>query len=59
MGCHTCSLTSSLGELSSATKIGTALLSMTTLVCSDVPDATFVKAQAASNCTSQGFSCLL
>jgi hypothetical protein len=29
--------------------MGTAPLSMTTRVCSEVPDATFVKAQAASN----------
>ncbi len=46
----TCSLTSSLGELSRATKIGTAPLSITTLVWSEVPDATFVSAHAASNC---------
>ncbi len=45
----TCSLTSSLGEASSCTKMGTAPLSITTRVCSEVPDATFVSAQAASN----------
>ena len=47
----TCSRTSSLGDASSCTKIGTAPLSITTRVCSDVPDATFVSAQAASNWT--------
>lgn len=46
----TCSLTSSLPELKSCTKIGTAPWSMTTRVCSDVPDAILVKAHAASNC---------
>ena len=48
---HTCSRTSSLGELSSLTKIGTAPRSITTFVFSDVPDAMFVRAQAASNCS--------
>ena len=48
-----CSRTSSLGELSSWTKIGTAPLAMTTPVCSDVPDATLVSAHAASNCASR------
>lgn len=33
--------------------MGTAPCSMTTRVCSDVPDATLVKAQAASNCTQK------
>lgn len=47
----TCSRTSSLFELSSCTKMGTAPLSITTFVCSEVPDATFVRAHAASNCT--------
>lgn len=46
----TCSRTSSLGELSSFTNIGTAPWSITTLVFSDVPEAMFVRAQAASNC---------
>ena len=31
--------------------MGTAPLPMTTPVCSEVPDATFVSAHAASNCT--------
>lgn len=30
--------------------MGTAPVSITTLVCKKVPDAMFVKAQAASNC---------
>eukprot|EP00955_Chlamydomonas_euryale_P055336 356110-Chlamydomonas_euryale.AAC.3 len=51
---HTCSRTSSLGEDNSCTKIGTAPASMTTLVCSDVPDATLVSAHAASNCKGAG-----
>ena len=46
----TCSLTSSLPELRSCTNRGTAPCSMTTFVCSDVPEATLVRAQAASNC---------
>ena len=46
---HTaCSRTSSLGERR-RTKMGTAPLSMTTPVFSDVPDAMFVSAHAASN----------
>jgi hypothetical protein len=47
---NTCSRTSSLGELRSWTKIGTAPWSMTTRVWSDVPDAILVSAHAASNC---------
>lgn len=50
MWLFTCSRTSSLGDSSSCTKMGTAPLSMTTLVCSEVPDATLVRAHAASNC---------
>jgi hypothetical protein len=46
---YTCSRTSSLEEARSFTKIGTAPWSITTLVFSDVPEAIFVKAQAASN----------
>lgn len=46
---YTCSRISSAGELKSLTKIGTAPLSITTPVCSDVPEAMFVSAQAASN----------
>jgi len=46
---HTCSRTSSLGEARSCTNIGTAPWSITTLVFSDVPEAMFVRAQAASN----------
>lgn len=49
----TCSRTSSLGELRSCINLGTAPWSMTTRVCSDVPDATFVNAQAASNCQNK------
>lgn len=45
----TCSLTSSVCELKSFTNIGTAPWSITTLVFSDVPEAIFVKAHAASN----------
>lgn len=45
----TCSRTSSLGEARSFTNIGTAPLSITTLVFSDVPEAMFVRAHAASN----------
>jgi hypothetical protein len=48
---YTCSRTSSLGEPSSLTKIGTAPWSITTFVFSEVPDAMFVRAQAASNYT--------
>jgi len=56
---HTaCSRTSSLGEDSSWTKIGTASLSITTRVWSEVPEATFVNAHAASN-WSFGKSCRL
>jgi hypothetical protein len=33
--------------------MGTAPASTTTLVCSEVPDATLVSAQAASNCGAQ------
>mmetsp|Transcript_15658 Transcript_15658/g.27075 ORF Transcript_15658/g.27075 Transcript_15658/m.27075 type:complete len:257 (+) Transcript_15658:2072-2842(+) len=46
-----CSRTSSLGDDSSCTNMGTAPESMTTLVWSEVPDATLVSAQAASNCS--------
>ena len=46
---YTCSRTSSLGEPRSCTNIGTAPWSITTLVFSDVPEAMFVRAQAASN----------
>mmetsp|Transcript_48190 Transcript_48190/g.142460 ORF Transcript_48190/g.142460 Transcript_48190/m.142460 type:complete len:427 (+) Transcript_48190:654-1934(+) len=63
---HTaCSRTSWLASSSSCTKMGTAPLSMTTRVCSDVPDEMLVSAHAASktrpwlskhcrNCTSRG-----
>mmetsp|Transcript_11512 Transcript_11512/g.36585 ORF Transcript_11512/g.36585 Transcript_11512/m.36585 type:complete len:278 (+) Transcript_11512:1553-2386(+) len=44
-----CSRTSSFGEVRSRQKIGTAPSWMTTRVWSDVPDAMFVSAQAASN----------
>mmetsp|Transcript_159 Transcript_159/g.264 ORF Transcript_159/g.264 Transcript_159/m.264 type:complete len:207 (-) Transcript_159:13-633(-) len=48
---HTaCSLTSSLGLSNNLTNMGTAPTSITTLVCSLVPLAIFVKAHAASNC---------
>jgi hypothetical protein len=50
---HACSRTSSLGELRSLTKMGTAPHSTTTLVFSDVPDAMLVSAQAASNCNKK------
>mmetsp|Transcript_21094 Transcript_21094/g.42842 ORF Transcript_21094/g.42842 Transcript_21094/m.42842 type:complete len:229 (+) Transcript_21094:1541-2227(+) len=47
---HTaCSRTSSLGELRSCTNIGTAPRSTQTCVCSEVPEAMFVNAHAASN----------
>mmetsp|Transcript_11649 Transcript_11649/g.26397 ORF Transcript_11649/g.26397 Transcript_11649/m.26397 type:complete len:397 (+) Transcript_11649:621-1811(+) len=46
-----CSRTSSLGLCRSCTKMGTALYSMTTRVCSLVPLAMFVRAHAASNCS--------
>mmetsp|Transcript_27166 Transcript_27166/g.61396 ORF Transcript_27166/g.61396 Transcript_27166/m.61396 type:complete len:234 (-) Transcript_27166:271-972(-) len=45
-----CSLTSSFGLISSCTKMGTAPFAITTRVCSDVPDAILVSAQALSNC---------
>ena len=48
---HTaCSRTSSLSESSRRTKCGTAPAAMTACVCSVVPEAMFVSAQAASNC---------
>mmetsp|Transcript_5934 Transcript_5934/g.17654 ORF Transcript_5934/g.17654 Transcript_5934/m.17654 type:complete len:204 (-) Transcript_5934:193-804(-) len=50
---HTaCSRTSSLAESSSCTKMGTAPLEITSLVCSEVPEAMFVSAHAASNCSA-------
>lgn len=53
----TCSCTSSCSELSNLIKIGTAPVSITTLVCRKVPEAMFVKAQAASNCLVQRRPC--
>ncbi len=50
-----CSRTSSFVDKSSWQKIGTAPCWMTVRVSSDVPDAMFVKAHAASNC-NVGFS---
>mmetsp|Transcript_2162 Transcript_2162/g.6387 ORF Transcript_2162/g.6387 Transcript_2162/m.6387 type:complete len:248 (+) Transcript_2162:1009-1752(+) len=47
-----CSRTSSLGDSNNRQKMGTAPSSMTTRVCSDVPDAMFVSAHAASNCSA-------
>ena len=47
---RTCSRTSWLGEDSRATNVGTAPVSMTTLVCAEVPDAMLVRAHAASSC---------
>lgn len=44
-----CSLTSSASDSRSLTNFGMAPLSTTTLVCSVVPEAIFVTAQAASN----------
>lgn len=49
----TCSRTSSLGDRSSCTKRGTAPFSITSRVLSDVPEATLVNAQAASNCENR------
>mmetsp|Transcript_45701 Transcript_45701/g.148557 ORF Transcript_45701/g.148557 Transcript_45701/m.148557 type:complete len:377 (-) Transcript_45701:232-1362(-) len=46
-----CSRTSSLGDIRSCTKMGTAPLAITTRVCSDVPDAMLVSAHALSNCS--------
>ena len=51
-----CSRTSSLPDMSNWMKMGTAPDSMTYLVWSDVPDAMFVKAQAASNCNDCEFA---
>eukprot|EP00900_Chrysochromulina_parva_P000521 jgi/Chrpa1/1046/Chrysochromulina_OHIO_Genome00008497-RA len=63
---HTaCSRTSSFGDVRSCTRMGTAPLEITARVCSDVPAAMFVSAQAASdwsiglsancrNCTKRG-----
>mmetsp|Transcript_43523 Transcript_43523/g.120355 ORF Transcript_43523/g.120355 Transcript_43523/m.120355 type:complete len:209 (-) Transcript_43523:205-831(-) len=49
---HTaCSRTSSFGLMRSCTKMGTAPLAITTRVCSEVPEAMFVSAQALSNCS--------
>mmetsp|Transcript_15700 Transcript_15700/g.53234 ORF Transcript_15700/g.53234 Transcript_15700/m.53234 type:complete len:296 (+) Transcript_15700:655-1542(+) len=50
-----CSRTSSLGAERRRTKMGTAFASITTRVCSVVPEAMLVSAHAASNC-SCGFS---
>lgn len=50
---HTaCSATLGDADLSNATNFGIAPCLTTTRVCSDVPDATFVKAHAASNCNA-------
>lgn len=49
----TCSCTSLFSELSSSMKMGTAPVSMTTLVWRNVPEAMLVRAQAASNCKQQ------
>mmetsp|Transcript_22697 Transcript_22697/g.62659 ORF Transcript_22697/g.62659 Transcript_22697/m.62659 type:complete len:200 (-) Transcript_22697:88-687(-) len=46
-----CSRTSSLGDASRDTKMGTAPASITTFVWSEVPEATLVSAHAASNCS--------
>ena len=46
---HTCSLTSSLVDRKSWTNRGTAPFSITSRVLSEVPEATLVRAQAASN----------
>ena len=46
----TCSWTSSYSAFSSSMKMGTAPVSMTTLVWRKVPEAMLVSAQAASNC---------
>ena len=46
---QTCSWTSSKSEDKSLINMGTAPHSITILVCNDVPEAMFVKAQAASN----------
>lgn len=46
-----CSATFGTGELSNSTNLGIAPALITSLVCSDVPEATLVKAQAASNCS--------
>ena len=45
-----CSLTSSLSEVNNLTNISTAPAFITTLVWSEVPEAIFVSAHAASNC---------
>ncbi len=45
-----CSLMFSIGEASRAMKAGTAPCSTTCCVCQEVPDATLVRDQAASNC---------
>mmetsp|Transcript_11584 Transcript_11584/g.34119 ORF Transcript_11584/g.34119 Transcript_11584/m.34119 type:complete len:219 (+) Transcript_11584:1047-1703(+) len=47
-----CSRTSSFGDKSNLQKMGTAPSSITTRVWSEVPDAMFVSAQAASNCNA-------
>lgn len=45
----TCSATSTLSEVSSCTKAGTAFSFTTAAVCSEVPEVMLVSAQAASN----------
>lgn len=45
-----CSATFGQGEVSSATNLGTPPPFTTAFVCSVVPEATFVRAHAASNC---------
>lgn len=46
-----CSLMCSMGEPNSVMKAGMAPFSTTCCVCQDVPEAMFVRAQAASNCS--------
>lgn len=48
-----CSRTSGLGEERRRTKAGIAPRRMTWAVCSEVPEAIFVKAQEASNCAQK------
>jgi hypothetical protein len=57
---HTaCSRTSSDGEDKSSLKMGTEPASITTLVCSEDPEAMLVRAQAASNYKSMSVSKLV
>ena len=54
---HTaCSRTAWLSDLHASSSSGSALADMIAWVCSEVPEAMFVRAQAASNCAQDVIS---